>query len=203
MWSDLEARARRQPTQTRAKAKVSAILDAADELLGEASVEALVMRDVARRASVKPATLYDYFPTKLLLLRGLEERAWARAAERVRSAIATTRDAPLGDAVAGVVEMFMTEMSAAARRYGLTPESPSGRGPREMLGAELAAAASAALDGRAHALRASDLRLRLVIASETVALLTWVASRDHIEALEDGSYAREVGRLIAHYLVRD
>lgn len=193
----------RQPTQTRAKAKVGAILDAADELLGEASFDALVMRDVARRASVKPATLYDYFPTKELLLRGLEDRAWTRAAERVRATITSARDAPLGDAIASLVETFMNEMTSAARRYGLTPESPSGPRAREVLGAEIAAAACTALDGRERDIRASDLRLRLVIASETVALLTWVAARDHVEALEDGSYAREVGRLIAHYLVRD
>ena len=70
-------------------------------------------------------------------------------------------------------------------------------------GARLAAFAATALEGTAGELRRADLQLRMSIAIETVAMLTWIGARDHAKELEDGSYTREVGRLIAHYFVRD
>lgn len=193
----------RRPTQARARVKVEAILDAADALLRHTTVDRLVMRDVARVAAVKPATLYDYFAAKDILLRALEDRAWARAVESARAVVEAGRDGPLGDSVAEIVELFINGMAAAARTYGLTPESPFGRERRELLAAQFITFASAALGPRAVELRGGDLHLQLCVATEAVGLLTWVASRDHAAELEDGSYAREVGRLIAHYLVRD
>ena len=47
-----EARPRRRPTQSRAKDKVEAILDAADDLLRTTPVDLLMMRDIARHAAV-------------------------------------------------------------------------------------------------------------------------------------------------------
>lgn len=201
-----EARPRRRPTQSRAKDKVEAILDAADELLRTTPVDLLMMRDIARHAAVKPATLYDYFATKELVLRALEDRAWARAAEGAVSVVkAESGDsAPLHDAIVKVVETFMTAMAPAAQRLGLTPESPFGSEQRAVLGARFAALAAQSLGADARAIRGDgDLGLRMRIATSTVALLTWVGARDHAAAMEDGSYAKEVGHLIAHYFVRD
>jgi AcrR family transcriptional regulator len=134
----------RRPLQARAKEKVRAILDAAETLLHQTSPDELVMRDVARRAAVAPATLYDYFPTKELLLDALEDRAAGAIAELVA--------APVGDA------------------------------ERASLGAELAAL--------------TRDPLRLSVATDAVALLSVGAARDR-------AYAREVGRLVARYLVND
>jgi AcrR family transcriptional regulator len=198
-----QPRVLRRPTQRRAKEKVEAILDAADLLLRTTPADRLVMRDVARVAGVKPATLYDYFSTKELLLRALEDRAWARAAERAQSAVKPPEEAPLAFAISAIVETFMMEMAKAARTIGLTPESPFGQEQRALLGARFAAFAAKALGELPGELRSADLHLRMSIAIETVAMLTWVAARDHARELEDGSYAREVGRLIAHYFVRD
>jgi AcrR family transcriptional regulator len=196
----------RRPTQTRAKAKVDAILAAADELLRDTPADRLVMRDVARRAGVKPATLYDYFPDKQLLLRALEDRSWARAAARATTIVGAEGATSLGDGIAAIVESIMREMGAAARAHGLTPTSPFGPEQREALGAQFAAMAAGVLGERASDFDAldttGDLHLRLHIATETVAMLTWVAARDHPAALQDGSYPKEVGRLIARYLVR-
>lgn len=201
-----EPRPRRRPRQSRSKDKVEAILDAADGLLVTMPVADLVLRDVARRAEVKPATLYDYFATKELLLRALEDRAWARAAAGAASVIeAESRDSapPLDVAIVRVVETFMTAMAPAAKRLGLTPDSPHGSEQRALLGARFAAFAAASLGSDSRGFREGDLALRMRIATSTVAMLTWVGARDHAAALADGSYGREVGYLIAHYFVRD
>lgn len=184
---------------------MQAILDAAEVLIGAAPAGELVMRDVARRAGVKPATLYDYFPTRELLARALEDRAWARAAERAEQAVSEPAPGPLPLAlgITRLVETFMREMTTAARTVGLTPESPFGQEAREALGARLATHAARSLGVSTGQLREADLALRMRIAIETVAMLTWVAARDHGAELADGTYAREVGLLIAHYLVRD
>lgn len=205
------SRVLRRPTQARAREKVQAILDATEALLETATIADLVMRDVASRASVKPATLYDYFPTKELLVRALEDRAWSRAAERVRDIMHERRTngdsstSSLVDDITLIVETFMKEMAKAARTLGLTPESPFGAESREEIGAQFAAFAAEMLSERGvSGLRsADDLHLRMRIATEAVALLTWVGARDHSAELEDGSYPRAVGRLIAHYFIRD
>jgi AcrR family transcriptional regulator len=194
----------RRPRQTRAKVKVGAILQAADDLLESTPAAALAMRDVARRAGVKPATLYDYFPTKELLLRSLEDRAWERTAERARAALDQEVDGRLSEAIAAIVETAMREMIPAARKYGLSPESPFGYECRQALGAQFAALAAHALAKHGgEAVRAGDLCLALSIVTDAVALLTWSAARDNVASLEDGSYPREVGRLVARYLIRD
>lgn len=162
------------------------------------------MRDVARRAGVKPATLYDYFPTKELLVRALEDQAWARATDRARATVESRPNAPIAESIAGIVESFMREMIPAARTYGLRPESPFGREDRDRRIGQFVALAARALGHGACQLRAEgDLRLALSIATHAVGMLTFVAARDHVAELEDGSYPREVGRMVAHYLVRD
>lgn len=174
---------------------------------GEITPATLVMRDVAQRAGVKPATFYDYFPTKDLLIRALEDRAWAHAAERVRAIMkeTDTTDTPLVDAIARIVETFMMEMIVPARTFGLTHESPFGHDAREFLGTQIATFAAEAIAQRNEKqLRmADDLPLRMQVATEAVALLTYVGARDHLHELEDGSYAKAVSRLIAHYFVKD
>jgi len=193
----------RRPRQARAHETVQALLDAADALVQESGADALVMRVVARRASVKPATLYDYFPTKDLLVRALEDRAWARAAERARAAVEARRHAPLGESIAAIVEIAIGAMVTAQSAYGLTAESPFGVDVRRDIGQQFASLAVEALGARVSEVRVTDLRLQMVIATKAVALLTWAGARDHADALRDGSYAREVGSLIARYLVRD
>jgi hypothetical protein len=146
-------------------------------------------------------------------VRALEDRAWSRAAERVRAIMRERRlqhsgeeeASSLVDDITMIVETFMKEMAKPARTLGLTPQSPFGADSREEIGAQFAAFAAEALCERgANGLRsADDLHLRMRIATEAVALLTWVGARDHSAELEDGSYPRAVGRLIAHYFVRD
>ena len=64
----------RKPVQQRSQARVDAILEVALTLLIDKGTEGLVMRDIARRAEVQIGSLYQYFPNKAAVLKGLGHR---------------------------------------------------------------------------------------------------------------------------------
>jgi AcrR family transcriptional regulator len=65
---------RSDPQQERSRARQRALLDAAEEILGEVGGDGLKMREVARRASLPIASVYHYFPSAPALIRTLVER---------------------------------------------------------------------------------------------------------------------------------
>ncbi|HVU03962.1 MAG TPA: TetR/AcrR family transcriptional regulator [Polyangiaceae bacterium] len=66
-----ESTARRAPQQSRSKKRVEVILQAARELIGQRGNDAVSMREIAARASVPIASVYDYFPDKNAIIRSL------------------------------------------------------------------------------------------------------------------------------------
>ncbi|CAM2066920.1 TetR family transcriptional regulator [Sulfidibacter corallicola] len=65
---------RREPVQERSKRRVSAILDVAAQLVQEVGVDGLTTSEIARRAGIKLASLYRYFPNKNAIIKSLAER---------------------------------------------------------------------------------------------------------------------------------
>src|ERR1700733_7246395 len=65
---------RKQPRQARARETVEAILQAATYILLKAGYEAMTTNQVAERAGVNIASLYQYFPNKQAILGELERR---------------------------------------------------------------------------------------------------------------------------------
>jgi AcrR family transcriptional regulator len=65
---------RSDPQQERSRARQRALLDAAEEILGEVGADGLKMREVARRADLPIASVYHYFPSAPALIRTLVER---------------------------------------------------------------------------------------------------------------------------------
>ncbi len=65
---------RSDPQQERSRLRQQALLDAAEEILGEVGAEGLKMREVARRANLPIASVYHYFPSSPALMRTLVER---------------------------------------------------------------------------------------------------------------------------------
>jgi AcrR family transcriptional regulator len=62
---------RRTPRQARSRDRVEAILSAARELIGARGNDAVSMREIAARAGVPIASVYDYFEDKNAILRQL------------------------------------------------------------------------------------------------------------------------------------
>ncbi len=65
---------RSDPQQERSRTRQRALLDAAEEILGEVGADGLKMREVARRADLPIASVYHYFPSAPALIRTLVER---------------------------------------------------------------------------------------------------------------------------------
>jgi AcrR family transcriptional regulator len=65
---------RSDPRQERSRARQRALIDAAEEILGEVGADGLKMREVARRANLPIASVYHYFPSAPALIRTLVER---------------------------------------------------------------------------------------------------------------------------------
>jgi AcrR family transcriptional regulator len=66
-------RARKSPSQKRARDLVSAVLEAGSRILLERGYEKLSMQQVATVAGVSPGSLYQYFPDKASLVAAIVE----------------------------------------------------------------------------------------------------------------------------------
>ncbi len=65
---------RRVPLQQRSRKKVSAVLDAAEEVLGEHGLTGATMSAIAERSGVPLGSIYQYFPDLRAITRALLER---------------------------------------------------------------------------------------------------------------------------------
>ena len=65
---------RKVPQQARSRDRFEKILDHADIMIGEGGYDGLKMNDLARRAEVNIASIYQYFPNSAAIARSLIER---------------------------------------------------------------------------------------------------------------------------------
>lgn len=96
--------------EQRKKERRDAILRAADELFHERGYNATSVEDIAARAGVGVATVYNYFGTKFDLLSAQVQPA----IRRIRNAVAVLFSALPDDPIEGVIEL--------ARCYELSPD---------------------------------------------------------------------------------
>tara|TARA_Y100000815_G_scaffold128445_1_gene115902 strand:+ start:2242 stop:2862 length:621 start_codon:yes stop_codon:yes gene_type:complete len=97
--TDQRARPRKQPSQSRARHTVDAIVEAAARILEEQGHGGFNTNAVADRAGVSIGTLYQYFPDKDALLGALIGRETARSLAEVESAARAPSGSEALDAV--------------------------------------------------------------------------------------------------------
>ncbi len=90
---------RRAPVQARSRARVDAILDAADAVFLEMGFAAATTNHVAARAGTSIGSLYRFFPDKDAILVALAERY----AARMQAIAVTVTPDPRGRTIAGMV----------------------------------------------------------------------------------------------------
>lgn len=98
---------RRVPRQNRARLRVTAILDAAADLVVETGVDLLTTRSVSERAGMAPASLYQYFADRDAILLALIGRAMDEADREVARVLADLADPDLESVVASTVEVYL------------------------------------------------------------------------------------------------
>lgn len=82
----------RRPVQARSRARQERILDIAAGLLAAGGSEHLRMSEVARQAGVSIGSLYQYFPDKAALMRGLAQKHFDASRACIEAAIAEAQD---------------------------------------------------------------------------------------------------------------
>ncbi|MFJ7067642.1 TetR/AcrR family transcriptional regulator [Streptomyces sp. NPDC101115] len=68
------ARLRRQPQQARSRARVEAVLAAADRILSQEGYEALTMRRIAEESGAPVGSIYQFYPDKSAVVDALGRR---------------------------------------------------------------------------------------------------------------------------------
>ncbi len=99
---------RKVPTQARSKAMVEALLDATTRILVKEGYDALSTNRVARAAGVSVGSLYQYYPSKEALVRGVLERWGTLITEQMTGLRASLAEATLEEAVAVLVSSVLT-----------------------------------------------------------------------------------------------
>ncbi len=74
---------RRTPAQDRSRKRVDAILQAAKSLIAEKGSARLKIHDIAERAEVTPASIYQYFPNKNAITLALARETFDRTHEQL------------------------------------------------------------------------------------------------------------------------
>ena len=72
----VDKESRRKPTQERSKKRVDAILNAAKSLIAEKGSAQLKIHEIAERAEVTPASIYQYFPSKNAITLALAQNTF-------------------------------------------------------------------------------------------------------------------------------
>jgi AcrR family transcriptional regulator len=99
---------RRTPQQERSKAKVSAILDGADEIVFTNGVEALTTTLVAKQAGIAVGSLYQYFDGVDDIIAALAERHAERFASRLSEKLAGVELNRKSDAANAALDLVIT-----------------------------------------------------------------------------------------------
>ena len=119
---DARAALRNEPVQARSAARLSALLDAAAQIVDEIGYERLTTAMVAERAGASIGTVYRYFPDRIAVLQALAARNLERVLDNTTNQIhdqghATWVDA-LGASFAILVDAFRAEPGFRGLRVG-------------------------------------------------------------------------------------
>jgi AcrR family transcriptional regulator len=102
----VSAMAWREPRQARSKARVEAILAAADAILGEGGYEALTIRRIAETAGVPVGSIYQFFPDKAAIVDALGRHYISGFDQVIVDLVEQAQEGPFDDIVATVVDAF-------------------------------------------------------------------------------------------------
>jgi AcrR family transcriptional regulator len=115
---------RKEPKQARSNDLVTAILDAAVQVLEKEGAQRFTTARVAERAGVSVGSLYQYFPNKAAILFRLQSDEWRQTTEMLRGLLVDERQPPL-QRLRNLVHAFIrSECEEARMRIALSDAAP-------------------------------------------------------------------------------
>ncbi|MCJ2074006.1 TetR family transcriptional regulator [Methylobacterium sp. J-030] len=115
---------RKQPQQARSASVVTAILEAAIQVLAEVGARRFTTARVAERAGVSVGSLYQYFPNKAAILFQLQTDEWRDTTALLRRLLEDRTRAPQERLRATVHAFVRSECEEAAMRVALGDAAP-------------------------------------------------------------------------------
>lgn len=115
---------RKQPKQVRSTELVTAILEAATQVLAKEGAQRFTTARVAEKAGVSIGSLYQYFPNKAAILFRLQSDEWRTTADLLRTILEDTRRPPLERLRTLVHAFIRSECEEAEMRVALDDAAP-------------------------------------------------------------------------------
>lgn len=129
---------RKDPQQTRSSELVTAILEAAIQVLAKEGARRFTTTRVAERAGVSIGSVYQYFPNKAAILFRLQSDEWRQTIEMLRNILEDTQKPPL-ERLRNLVHAFIrSECEEAEVRTALNDAAPLYRDAPEAVEAKAA-----------------------------------------------------------------
>ncbi len=194
---------RHQPQQSRSRATVALILDAAIRVLDREGREALTTSRVAEVAGVSVGTLYQYFAHREAIMEALQERELERAAAMLERRLARTE--PISDRelvrsiVGGLLELYQ---AAPALHRVLAVEGLRLSPPAQVLAFDQRSVArlKAALSLAGSRLRATNFEAAAFILYQSVRATMLAYFLETPPELSEASLVDELTELCVRYL---
>lgn len=101
-----QPRLRRQPQQARSRARVEAVLAAADRILARDGFEALTMRRIAEEAAVPVGSIYQFYPDKGAVVDALGRQYLANFKSAIDDLVARATAGELDEPVDTIVDVY-------------------------------------------------------------------------------------------------
>ena len=115
---------RKRPNQTRSTELVSAILEAAAQVLAKEGAPRFTTARVAERGGVSVGSIYQYFPNKAAILFRLQSDEWRSTSDLLRGILEDIDRPPL-ERLRSLVHAFIrSECEEAAMRVALNDAAP-------------------------------------------------------------------------------
>ncbi len=127
---------RKQPKQARSTDLVTAVLDAAVQVLAKEGAQRFTTARVAEKAGVSIGSLYQYFPNKAAILFRLQTDEWRQTSELLHGILEDKQKSPLERLRILVHAFIRSECDEAAVRVALDDAAPLYRDAPEALAAK-------------------------------------------------------------------
>jgi AcrR family transcriptional regulator len=115
---------RKQPQQARSTELVSAILEAAIQVLVKEGAQRFTSARVAEKAGVSVGSVYQYFPNKAAILFQLQSDEWRQTTDMLRRILEEVEKPPL-ERLRTLVHVFIqSECDEAGMRVALNDAAP-------------------------------------------------------------------------------